>query len=267
LLTTTLAGFKGWQLLFIAEAIPGCVFGGVIWFWLKDWPGQAQWLSVAERRHLEESYHRELAQKRAVQEYSVWQALTDREVVKLCVIYFLWITGFWGFNYWMPTVLQEASGWSSIKVGWMIVIPMALALVAMLFAGYSSSRTGEKLWHGAVPMFLGALGMAAGACVTGPGWSFACVCLSGIGVYSAFGVWWSYPTTFLSGAAAAAAIGLINSFGNLGGFLGPFLTGEIKELTGSVRIAYIYLACSLAAAGILMLNLKRSKDERLSSVV
>jgi predicted MFS family arabinose efflux permease len=177
--------------------------------------------------------------------------------LKLCVIYFLWITGYWGYNYWTPTVLQEASGWSSLRVGWMLAIPMTLALGGMMFAGYSSSRTGEKRWHGAIPLFLAALGMGLGAWSQDPLWGFACVCLAGVGVYGPFGVWWSYPTTFLSGAAAAGAIGLINSCGNVGGFLGPYFTGLVKEATGSVELAYAGLAGSLLAAGSLLLTLRK----------
>ncbi|MBI5385002.1 MAG: MFS transporter [Verrucomicrobia bacterium] len=258
LLTVNVFGLKGWQTLFVLEAIPALLFGLVIAVWLKDWPKDAPWLSDSESRHLSEAYEREVAAKRARRQFTVWQALRDREVLKLCLIYFLWITGFWGYNYWMPTVLQETSGWSSWRVGWMVVIPMSLALGGMVFIGYSSARTGEKRWHGAIPLFLAALGMGLGPFIKDPFGSFACVCLAGIGVYGAFGVWWSYPTTFLSGAAAAGAIGLINSFGNVGGFLGPYFTGVIKDLTGSVRSAYVLLAISLLAAGLLMVTLRKT---------
>jgi MFS transporter, ACS family, tartrate transporter len=261
LLNLTVLGFKGWQILFLIEAVPALLFGAVLWFWLKDWPKDAAWLSAAEKQYLIVAYHSELRQKDARQRYSVGQALLDGGVLRLCLIYFLWITGFWGYNYWMPTVLGEASGWSSIRIGWMVVIPMVLALLGMLFVGYSSSRTGEKRWHGAVPMFIAAVGLGLGSFVKDPFWGFVCVCVAGIGVYSSFGVWWSYPTTFLSGAAAAGAIGLINSCGNIGGFLGPYLTGLMKDLTGSVHMAYVYLASSLLGAGILMLTL-RFKDSQ-----
>jgi len=255
ILTWQSGGFKGWQLLFILESIPALVFGILLWFWLKDWPRDAPWLSPREKQELQDAYEKERAAKVARRPYTVWQAFSDREVLKLCLIYFLWITGFWGYNYWMPTVLQEASGWSSIRIGWMIVIPMSLALVGMLWVGHSSARSGEKRWHGAIPMFLAAVGMGIGPFCSSALASFACVCLAGIGVYSAFGVWWSYPTTFLSGAAAAGAIGLINSCGNIGGFLGPYVTGLFKDLTGTVQSAYGLLALSLFVAGLLMLKL------------
>lgn len=257
LLTLTVLGMKGWQVLFVVEAIPALVFGVVIGFWLRDWPKDASWLSDGEKQLLHEAYAAEVAKKRERKAYTVWQAFADPEVLKLCLTYFLWITGFWGYNYWMPTVLKDASGWSSIRVGWMIVIPMSLALLGMLWVGTSSSRTGEKRWHGAIPMFLAALGMGLGTLLTDPFGRFACLCLAGVGVYGAFGVWWSYPTTFLSGAAAAGAIGLINSAGNVGGYLGPYMTGLLRDLTGSFNSAYGFLAASLLAAGVLMLTLKK----------
>jgi sugar phosphate permease len=249
--------FKGWQLLFIMEAIPAVMFGILVLFWLSDWPTEVSWLTSEEKQYLMMQYEQERAVKEAVRHYTVWQALCDWEVLKLCLIYFLWITGYWGFNYWMPTVVKEVSGWSNLAIGWLIVIPMLLSLIAMLYTGSSSSKTGEKRWHGALPMFIGAAGMGIGTFISNPSVNFIFVIITAIGVYSAFGVWWSYPTTFLSGAAAAGAIGLINSFGNVGGYVGPYLTGFLKTTTDSFHWAYVYLACSLVAAGVLMLTLKR----------
>jgi sugar phosphate permease len=252
--------FKGWQLLFIIEAIPAVMFGILVLFWLSDWPEEVNWLTPEEKQYLMAQYEQEKAAKEAVRRYTVWEALCDREVLKLCLIYFLWITGYWGFNYWMPTVLKEVSGWSNLAIGWLIVIPMFLSLIAMIYAGSSSSKTGEKRWHGALPLFIGAVGMGIGTFIKDPFLNFIFVGITAIGVYSAFGVWWSYPTTFLSGAAAAGAIGLINSFGNVGGYVGPYLTGFIKGMTGSFHWAHIYLTCSLTAAGVLMLTLKKKEN-------
>jgi len=250
-------GFQGWQILFIMEAVPAVIFGMLILFVLADWPDEVSWLTSEEKEHLMEMYRREQSAKEAVRKYTVWQALRDREVLKLCLIYFSWITGYWGFNYWMPTVMKEVSGWSNLAIGWLVVVPMSFSLAAMLYTAGSSSKTGEKRWHGALPMFVGAAGMGIGTFISDPQLNFIFVILTAIGVYSAFGVWWSYPTTFLSGMAAAGAVGLINSFGNVGGYVGPYLTGFIKTATGSFHLAYLYLAGSLAAAGVLMLTLKK----------
>jgi ACS family tartrate transporter-like MFS transporter len=256
LLGVPLLGFKGWQGLFILEAIPAVVFGFILVRWMADGPADARWLTPAEKQFLLTRFENEVALKTSARHYTVWQAFREREVLKLCLTYFLWITGFWGFSYWMPTVLKAASGWSNLAVGWMIVIPMALSLAFMLWIGDHSSKTGEKRWHGAVGMFIGAAGLLFGTLTADPFLAFFFMCLAAIGVYAPFGVWWSYPTSFLSGPAAAGAIGLINSCGNIGGFVGPYLTGFLKTLTGSYISGWLYLALSMTCSGLLMLTFK-----------
>jgi len=257
LLGVPLFGLKGWQVLFILECVPAIVFGIILLYWLPDWPKDAKWLTEEEKVKLTEDFNKEIAAKNSVKKYTIWQAFCDKEVIKLCFIYFMWITGFWGFNFWMPTVLKAVSGWSNAAIGWVIVIPMTITLITMILVGNSASRTGEKRWHVAICMFIGAVGMGVGPFVTDPMISLVLVCLSAIGVYSGMGVWWTYPTSFLSGPAAAGAVGLINSMGNVGGWVGPYLTGFIKTATGSFQWAYVYLAFSLTVAGLCILTLRK----------
>ena len=252
-----LFGFKGWQALFMIEAVPAVIFGFIVVFWMADSPREAKWLTEAERNFLVERNEREVAAKTAAKHYTVFEALKDREVLKLCLTYFLWITGFWGFNYWMPTALKDVSGWSSVFIGWVFAGAMMISLIASIYTGYSSSKRNEKRWHGAIHMFIAAVGVGLGAYIHNP-WLFVFFMILGaIGTYAPMSVWWSYPTTFLSGSAAAGAIGMINSMGNLGGFVGPYVTGWIKQKTGSFAGANWYLACSLVAAGLLILTLRK----------
>jgi sugar phosphate permease len=251
-------GLHGWQGLFILEAIPAIIFAVILVVWMADAPSKAKWLTAEERAFLTEQFEREVALKNATKRYTVWQAVTDREVLKLCLAYFLWITGYWGFGYWMPTVLKAASGWSNLALGWMIVIPMSLSLAFMIWIADHSCRTGERRWHGAIGLFIAAVGMFFGTLTHQPTLSFICMCLAGIGVYAPFGVWWSYPTSFLSGAAAAGAIGLINSLGNVGGFVGPYVTGFLKDWSGNHTLGWIYLATSMTCSGLLMLTFKKN---------
>ena len=253
----TLGSFAGWQSLFLLEGAITVIYGIVIFFWLKDDPEKVSWLNPEEKTFLRESLARETANKVSVQKYSVWQALTNPEVLKLCLIYFLWVTGFWGFGFWMPTVLKAASGWSNVAIGWLSVIPMVISLIAMVYIGNSSARTGEKRWHGAIPLMIGSVGMLIGAFSSNSYIAYASVILAAVGVYGPFGVWWSYPTTFLTGAAAAGAIGMINSVGNIGGFIGPYSIGYLKDLTGNFSLAYISLSGSLMLSALLMLTLKK----------
>lgn len=134
----------------------------------------------------------------------------------------------------------------------------------MLYLGHSSSKRNEKRWHGAIGLFIGAIGLGVGVFIKDPKISFFFVILAAIGTYAPFGVWWSYPTTFLSGTAAAGAIGLINSSGNIGGFIGPYLTGWIRQTTGSFVGAWVYLALSLTASGLLILTFKKALPAQAS---
>jgi sugar phosphate permease len=259
LIDIPLFGLAGWRVLFLIESLPAIVFGVVVIYWLVDWPRDARWLTAAEKELLTEQYEREVAAKAAARQYTVWQALRDREVLKLCLTYFLWVTGFWGFNYWMPTVFKQVSGWSNVVIGQLFAVAMLISLAASVYTGHSSSKRNEKRWHGALHMFVAAIGVGAGGLVESPWLCYAFLILAAVGTYAPMAVWWSYPTTFLSGAAAAGAIGLINSIGNLGGFVGPYVTGWIHERSGSFAGAMIYLAVSLALAGLLILTLKRQR--------
>jgi MFS transporter, ACS family, tartrate transporter len=257
LIGAPLFGLKGWQALFLIEAAPAVIFGVVVVFWMADSPHEAQWLTEEEKNFLVERHENEVAAKTAAKNYTILAALKDREVLKLCLTYFLWITGFWGFTYWMPTALRDVSGWSSLFSANVYAGALSISLLASIYTGYSSSKHNEKRWHGAVHMFLAAVGIGLGAYIHSP-WIFVFFMILGaIGIYAPMSVWWSYPTTFLSGPAAAGAVGLINSIGNLGGFAGPYVTGWIKQKTGSFAGANWYLACSLVAAGLLILTLRK----------
>lgn len=257
LLELNLFGLHGWQCLFIIEALPALLFTFVFLFWVKDRPDKVGWLTPLEKEYLNETIKQEEAAKESVKKYTIWQSLTDKQVWRLCLIYFTWITGFWGFNFWMPQVLQGLSGWSPALVGIAIAFPMGAALIAQIFVGHSSSRTGEIRWHIAICMFLGAFGLICAPFVTGSIASLLLICITAIGVYAAMGTWWSVPTTFLSGAAAAGATALINSVANLGGYIGPFMLGVIKQNTGSTDLGYYVLGGMLVVAGLVMLTLPK----------
>ena len=252
------AGLEGWQVLFLVEALPAVLFGLVLPFWMADWPRDARWLDAAEKQFLTRQYERELAAKTGARRYALGEALRDREVLKLCLTYFLWVTGFWGFSYWMPTVLKDVSGWSNAAIGNAFAAAMLVSLAASVYTGHSSSKRNEKRWHGALHMFLAALGVGAAAFARDPWLLLLLLTLAAVGTYAPMSVWWSYPTTFLSGTAAAGAVGLINSIGNLGGFVGPYLTGWVRQTTGSFAGALLYLAVSLTLAGVLILTLRKA---------
>jgi MFS family permease len=162
----------------------------------------------------------------------------------------------------MPTILKQVSGWSNAHVGQMMAVAMLVSLIASVYTGHSSSKHNEKRLHGAFHMFLAAVAVGLGGLVHAPWLYYLLLVCAAIGTYAPMSVWWSYPTTFLSGSAAAGAVGLINSVGNLGGFVGPYVTGWMQTRTGSFSGAMFYLAGSLALAGVLILTLKQDHRTR-----
>ena len=256
LLQTSFFGLHGWQELFILEAVPALLFAVFFFFGVKDRPDQVSWLTDAEKVYLSAAYEAEKARLQKVKKYTVLQAFTDPKVVKLCFIYFLWVIGFWGFNFWMPTVLKGLSGWSTQLIGGAIAIPMTAALIVQLIVGHTSSKTGDRAWHVAGTLFVGAIGLGLSPFAQDMGTALFLICLSAIGIYASMGVWWTIPTTFLTGPAAAASVALINSCGNMGGWVGPYMMGWVKTNTGSFDLGYFLMAAFMFLAGLTVLTLK-----------
>ena len=211
---------------------------------------------------MKEELAKEEAKKQEVKKYTTWQALRDPKVLLLSLIYFLWIIGFWGFSFWMPQVLKSLSGWPPSVVAWSIAIPMTAALLVQVYCGHSSEKRNEKRWHIATTLFIGTFGFIATPHSPSPEISLLFICLTAVGVYGGMGVWWTMPTTFLSGAAAAGALGLINSSGNVGGWVGPYMLGFINGHTGSFTIGYYVMGACMFLAGLLILTLPKSMEHK-----
>ncbi|WP_296902557.1 MFS transporter [uncultured Megasphaera sp.] len=256
LLEHSFFGLLGWQELFILESIPALCFALYFFFAVKDRPDQASWLTDAEKEYLTTMYNEEQAKMQSVKKYTVLQAFTDPKVLKLCLIYFLWVVGFWGFYFWMPTVLKNLSGWSTSLIGGAIAIPMMAALVVQLVIGHTATVTGDKVWHVFGCLAVGAVGLGLSPFAHSMGAALFLICLSAIGIHASMGVWWTIPTTFLSGPAAAGSIALINSCGNLGGMFGPNMMAWVQAQTGSFDLGYYLMAVFMFCAGLLILTLK-----------
>lgn len=258
LLELRIFGLQGWQSLFILEAVPAVVFTFIFLFWVKDRPQKSQWLTDVEKQYMIEIHEKEQEAMYTEKKYTIFQALTDKTVWRLVCIYFFWATGFWGFSFWMPQVLKGLSGWSTSLIGIALIIPMVIALIGQVIWGHSSSRTGEKRWHIAIAMLIGAVGLAGAPFITNPLLSLVFITLVAVGVNSAMGIWWSVPTTFLSGAAAAGATAMINSLANLGGYFGPYMLGFVKTQTGTTDLGYFILSGGLVISAVLMVTMKKN---------
>jgi len=250
-------GLAGWRWLFILEGAPAIVLGVVTIFYLTDWPLQAKWLAADEREWITKELEKEKEIKAAAHSVSVLQALKHREVVLLALGYFFIVTGLYGFNFWLPTIVKGLSGLPNLTVTLISALPYFVGFVALLIIGWSSDRTGERWLHTAIPMFVAGIGLLLSAMTQSiPVLAVLMFCIAAAGLYSFFPAFWALPTTFLAGSAAAASIGLINSIGNLGGFAGPYIVGYINEQTHSFIGGMLYLSLSAIVGAILILALR-----------
>ena len=256
LLESSFFGLHGWQELFILEAIPALAFAVFFFFCVKDRPSEVSWLTDAEKAYLTKNFEQEQAAMQSRKKYTVLQAFRDPKVLKLCLIYFLWVVGFWGFYFWMPTVLKEVSGFSTSLLGGAIAIPMTAALIVQVIIGHTATRTGDKVWHVAGALFVGSIGLGFSPFAQSVPVALFLVCLSAIGIHAAMGVWWTIPTTFLTGPAAAASIALVNSCGNIGGWVGPNLMAWVKVNTGTFALGYYIMGAMMLASGLLVLTIQ-----------
>jgi ACS family tartrate transporter-like MFS transporter len=259
-------GLTGWRWLFIIEGAPAIIFGVVTIFYLTDRPHLAKWLTDDEREWLTGELEREKQAKQAVHSYSILQAFQHREVVLLTLAYFFMVTAVYGFNFWLPTILKKVSGSSNLVVTLISALPYCVALVAILFVGWSSDRTKERRWHTALSMIVASIGLLLSVVAQDQtALAVLMFCVAGAGMYSYLPGFWALPTSFLTGTAAAASIGLINSIGNLGGFAGPFVVGYLSQATNSFLGGVLYLATSALVAAGLILSLRATKQRSLAA--
>lgn len=249
-ITGWLLTVMSWRGVFFIEGLPPIIWGIVWWFALADKPSEANWLSAEERHYIETMLTQEDVQK--VRNTGFKSALANKKTILLIFIYFFWITGFYGFSLWEPSVVKSFKGvLSSSTVGWLAAIPFLFALVAMVVNSAWSDKRNKRQAHLAVPMVIGAVGLVAGQLFAhDPLTKMIFLCITAIGVYSPYGPFWAIPSALLRIEIVGAAMGLINAIGNLGGFLGPYIVGYIKGVTHNSFAGFLVLAAFLIIAVI-----------------
>jgi MFS transporter, ACS family, tartrate transporter len=248
-----LLGLAGWQWLFIVEGIPAIVLGVAIALRLPDAPAEARWLGAEECAALERLLEAEREAAHGAQQRRLVAGLASRRVWMLSLIYFGMVVGLYGVSFWLPQIVKGLGHLSDFMVGVISALPFLAAALSMVAVGRSSDRTGERRRHLAISAFVGATGLVLSAATGNPIAELVALSIGAAGIFSAFGPFWAIPSSFLGGTAAAGGIALINSLGNLGGFVGPWLVGAVKEATQSFAGGLVVLAAALALAGILAL--------------
>jgi MFS transporter, ACS family, tartrate transporter len=246
-------GLKGWQWLFLLEGLPAMVLGISVIFYLNDRPETTRWLAPAERDWLVETL---AAERNACPlRPDIRVALTDGTVWKLGIIFLLVAAGFYGYSFWGPLIIKSLTGLSNFEVGLVLGAISAVTILGMLLNGYHSDRTGERAIHIAIPLLVSAVGLVGCALLRQPVLAVTALALVPLGHCASYGPFWSMPTQFLTGPAAAAGIALVTMIANVGGFAGPALIGVLKARTGTHTDAFLLLGGLAVIAALLALTI------------
>jgi len=246
-------GLKGWQWLFVAEGLPAVILAVATYFYLTPTPAKAQWLSEDERQWLQRTLaaEAEAIHARTRQKFTIGAALVNWRVLVLGLLYIGMNMGLQGINTWMPTIIKSLGTLSNLEVSSVSAIPWICGAVAAVLWGRHSDRRNERYVSLAVALIFGAIGFAASAYVASPLLGIVCLSIAVMGIIAGYTVFWVVPGTFLTGAAVAGGIALVNSMGNIGGFIAPFTIGWIKQTTGSFTDALLVLAGAMAFSGVI----------------
>jgi MFS transporter, ACS family, tartrate transporter len=257
-------GVAGWQWLFICEAVPAIVLGIAFWAFMTDWPSEAHWLQPAQREWLIARLDAEQSRREAIRSYSLKEALLDKRVLLLSLVYFGGTFSGYGLVLFQPQIVHRlAEGFG--MTGLINAIPYVFGACAMILWGRHSDHTGERPWHVAIAYAVSATGLILTALMFDPVLTMVMLVIASMGGSSTGPTFWSLPTAMLSGTAAAGGIALINALGNLGGFFGPYVFGLIKDATGgsfTVGLAVIALGPIMSALIVVVLG----HDRRLEHI-
>jgi MFS transporter, ACS family, tartrate transporter len=258
-------GFSSWRWLLILEGLPAIVGGILTYFLLPGRPAEATFLTAEEKEWITGELGREEQQKLAQSQVSAGQALMHGRVWHLTAAYFMALVAMYAMTFWMPQFMKNLSGqYSNTTVGILVMIPYLAAVPAMILVSRSSDHTLERRYHIAIPEMVGAIGLVLLGTVTTHStfFSVALWCFVAMGIYCLLGPFWSLPNEFLTGFSAAAGIALVNSIGNLGGFVGPYAMGAMSRRTGSLRGGLVFAGISLFASALLILALRKRTEEQ-----
>jgi D-galactonate transporter len=247
-----LNGWHGWQWLFLLEGVPSVIVGVLVFVVLDDRIAKAKWLTPEERQLLERNIAAEDATK---EDPPIRTVLSSPRVLLMSLIYFSFVMGLYGVSFWLPTIIKATGVTDAFMIGLLSAIPFAGAVIAMVLVSRSADRTRERRWHIALPAVAGALGLVLSVV-----WAhntllaMAALTLATMGILTTLPLFWSLPTAFLAGTGAAAGIALINSIGNLAGFLSPYAVGWLKQATAANDSGMYMLAAFMILGGLLAVS-------------
>ncbi len=258
-------GLAGWQWMFLVEGIPSVLIGLLVPFCMTDRPEKAKWLRNDQRAWLAGVLKRERDTVETMHsKVSLWQAFIDPRVLALCLVYFGIGTATYGFVYFLPQVVK-GFGLSNLQTGFVSAIPDVFGVLGMLIWGHFSDRQTDRRWSVMAALFVCGTGLVGIGMFGSSGWSLIAMAMVSVGINASRPLFWALPTTFLTGTAAAGAIALINSVGNLGGIVGPVMLGWVKDTTNSFSGGFYFLAFWAFLAGIAVVAALRAPKRVIPS--
>jgi MFS transporter, ACS family, tartrate transporter len=242
-------GLRGWQIMYIAEAVPTVLAGIATFALLTDKPEKASFLNAEEKSWLSNRLANERAAKEEVRTYGIWEGLYNPRVLLLALNYFGIVTASLGMLFFIPQIIKSLGAFSNMTVGWLTMIPYLCGGAGLVIWGRLSDRMNERRYNLLAACCLSTVGLVIAGLTMGTWWAMVGMSIAAIGFYGSKGPFWAMPSMFMTGPAAAASLAWINSIGNLGGFFGPWYVGVLKDVTGSFTGGLFGLALlSLIAA-------------------
>ena len=251
------AGLRGWQWLFLIEGLPAALLAFVVLRWLPDRPAAATWLTADEKATIATR----LAAEETSSRRDFLPALLDARVWMLGLVALGQNCAAYGVQLWLPQIVA-GMGFSIQATGFVVALPFAAVIVAMILCGRSSDRSGERVWHVALPLLVAALALFVAGLAPSDLIVLAALAIVVVSLDTGIGVFWTLPSTFLAGSAAAGGIALIRTVSALGGFVGPTVVGVLRGATGDYAAAMAGLGCGLVLAALLVLGLGKAMTSR-----
>ena len=247
-------GLAGWQWLFICEGVPTVLLGLVVMVYLTDGPEKAHWLAADERDWLIDRLRRERMVREAHARHTLWQALAHPRVLVLSLVYFGTAAASYALSFWLPTIVKDF-GVTNFQTGLITAVPYVIGAITVFLWPLLSDRMGERKWNTALAFLVTAGGLALSTYFPDPVQKMTVLSICAIGLFAIAPLFWTLPTAFLSGTAAASGIALINSIGNLAGFAAPYAMGYLKDATGGFTAGLLAVAFFPVLSAILVLIL------------
>lgn len=262
----TWGGYEGWRWVFILEGIPSVLLGIITIFFLTDKPKDAKWLPEDEKQWIVDELARERKEKLVIGDDNFWKstlAALNLQTFHLAFIYLFVITGYYGLIFFIPSITAKMKGTSVVTQTMVTMLPYILGVFAMLLNGAHSDKTGERRFHTALPILIGGAAMAF-AVLSGDNFALTVICFGaiGIGIHGYMPVFWTWPSSIMTASTAAASVGLINSIGNLGGYVGPIVVGKLSKAYGSYVPGMWFMVVSILMSGTLAMFLRQKQRDK-----